>query len=482
LALHDKAYRLIDSQLLWSFILMAMAVAIGLFISKAGLIGIMLVVAVLPAVFYTVFLFKYPIIGLFTALNFAFIVIGIIRYVPAPLGIAMDGFLFLSMLIVLSKAKPAELAALKSLPFYVFGIWLIYTILQVINPQAPSFAGWVYAVRGTSFNFFFIIVLTLMLISEQKHLRYFIYIWMGWSLIALLWGLKQKFVGIDGAERAWLDAGNASTHILHGKLRVFSFYSDAGQFGAAMAHAALFALILTIGPGSFIKKAVYATLGLLFLYGMAISGTRGAFFVLVGGGFIYLLVSRNFMVLTLGILAGGLTFGILKYTYIGQGNYEIQRLRSALNPKDASLNVRKLNQQKLARYLADKPFGGGIGTSGYFGLRFSPNSLLAQTATDSWFVRIWAETGIVGLFIHLGGLLLLIAVGFFKIFTLHDPALRNLMGALLAGFAGIVLASYGNSLLGQFPTSIVCMMSIGIIWKSKNWDKTETGDSTFSNT
>ena len=309
-----------------------------------------------------------------------------------------------------------------------------------------------------------------MLMRDKKNLKQFIWIWLGWSLLGLIWGFKQKFVGLDGAENAWLAAGNASTHVLHGKLRVFSFYSDAGQFGAAMAHVSLFALIMAIGPGSFLQRLVYGTLGLAFFYGMAISGTRGALFVPATGGLIYLIANRNFTILIIGIIFGAAAFGLLKYTTVGQGNYEVQRLRSALNTEDASLNVRKENQRKLARYLADKPFGGGIGTSGYFGLRFSPHTFLAQTATDSWYVRIWVETGVVGLFIHAGGLLLLILAGFFKIFTLHDPYLRNTMAALFAGFAGIAFASYGNSVIGQYPSNIVSMISIALVWVCKEWD------------
>ncbi len=460
----NRTYQLPGQQALWSIALMSLAVLSGIMVDTMGILGILILFAIIPGVVFVFIWVKHPLIGLFTALHFSFVVLGIIRYIGGPFGLAMDGFLLVSVLLVLSKVNPEEFHKLKSMPVYVFGVWFAYTFLQIINPQAPGIQGWIFAIRGTSFNFFFIIILTLLLIKKDKHLTMFIYTWMGWSLLAFLWGIKQKYIGLDGAEKAWLDAGNASTHILHGKLRVFSFYSDAGQFGAAMAHAGLVALILALAPGSWLKRGIFSILGLFFLYGMAISGTRGALFVLVAGGFIYLLASRNFAILTMGFMAGIMFFVILKYTFIGQGNYEVQRIRSALNTEDASLNVRRANQQKLARYLADKPLGGGIGTSGYFGLRFSPNTVLAQTATDSWFVRIWAETGIVGLFIHLGGLLLLIMVGFFKVFSLHDPGLRNTLSALLAGFTGIVAASYGNSLLGQFPTNIVSIMSIALVW------------------
>lgn len=470
MAAGNNIFSFVNQHLLLAVFMLILAVGIGLLISLLGLPGVIMIAGIVPFGFYLFFLARQPIIGLYTALGFAFFAVGLTRYITAPFGLVIDAFLFVTVLLVLSKLKNEEFQKLNVLPFFVFGVWFLYTTMQLFNPLAPGFIGWFYAIRGTSFNFFFILIISLVLLSERKHVTYFIYIWFSLSLLAALYGFKQKFIGLDGAEQAWLDAGNASTHILHGRLRVFSFYSDAGQFGVAMAHIGMASLIFALAPVSWTKRILFAVLGMLFMYGMAISGTRGALFVPVAGAMVYLVASRNFKILVVGLIILGAAFVMLKYTYIGQGNYEIQRLRSALNPEDASLNVRQQNQRILAAYLADKPFGGGIGTSGYFGLRFNPNSLLAQTPTDSWYVRIWAETGIVGLFIHLGGLLLILVVGFFKVFTLHDPVLRNINAGLLAGYAGIVVASYGNSIIGQFPTNIITMISIAIIWKSKEWD------------
>lgn len=454
--------------------MLLLSVALAFLISALGMVAVMGAAIAVPLLAYLYALTRFPQIGLYSALAFSFFAVGLTRYVPAPLGLAIDGLLFVSVLAAMMQLRREDIGKLNTLPVYVFGIWFLYTTMQVFNPQAPGFTGWFYAIRGTSYNFFFIIILSMILMSEKKHMMRFLYLWLGLSLLAVFYGFKQKFIGLDGAEQAWLDAGNASTHVLHGRLRVFSFYSDAGQFGVAMAHAALMSIALLVGPARLYHKIIFAGLALLFFYAMAISGTRGALFVPVAGALVYFLANRNFTILALGVVVLGSAFILLRYTYIGQGNYEVQRLRSALNPEDASLNVRQENQRILARYLADKPFGGGIGTSGYFGLRFSPDSLLAQTPTDSWYVRIWAETGVVGLFIHLGGLLMLLVAGFFKVFTLHDPGIRNLMAGLLAGYAGIVVASYGNSIIGQYPTNMITMISIALIWKCAQWDKHST--------
>jgi len=462
------------NQTLWTFVLLAFGVLAGLMIAKMEILGVLALFAILPGLIYFGFIIKYPIFGLFTGLNISFIVFFLIRYVGGPFGTAIDGILFLVLIISVVKSSKENLKNINSLPFYIFGTWLLYTIFQLFNPLAPNFMGWIYSIRGTSFNFFVLTVTALLLFNDKKYINWYLYIWMAWSFIAALWGFRQKFIGLDGVERAWLAAGNATTHILHGKLRVFSFYSDAGQFGVAMAMAAMVGLIVAVGPGSWLRKSIFGLVGLVCLYAMAVSGTRGALFVPAAGGLVYLLVNRNFSLLAVGTVAGLMFFGMLKYTHIGQGNYEIQRLRSALDPEDASLNVRLENQRKLAFYLKDKPFGAGIGTSGYFGHRYNPGSVLAEIPTDSWYVRIWAETGVVGLFIHLGGLLLLLVVGFFKVFTLHDPALRNIMAAFLAGYAGIVVANYGNQVMGQYPTNVVTIIGICLIWHSSKWDRPES--------
>jgi hypothetical protein len=41
----------------------------------------------------------------------------------------------------------------------------------------------------------------------------------------------QMTMGVDFAEQEWLNEGSYKTHILW-KTKVFSFFSDAGQFGA----------------------------------------------------------------------------------------------------------------------------------------------------------------------------------------------------------------------------------------------------------
>jgi hypothetical protein len=465
--------KIYNSWLTQALLITAVAVALGFIIAETDIAGAGGLLALPFVVLYLVLLFKNPRLGLYTTLNLGFFVNGLIRYSTAPFGLSIDIFLLLTLIAALCKVKRNRFNYLKNPFVYGIAIWTAYTLFEVVNPESRSFLAWFYAVRGTSLYMVQLIIVTILVFTEPKEVNKFIRIWIIWSVIACFWGLKQLYFGVNHAEQLWLDAGAYKTHILFGRLRVFSFYSDAGQFGAAMGHIALVCTILAFGPVGSRKKLVYFGLAVLFFWGMAISGTRGANFVPLSGILMYLFLTKNFKILSVGALIVGLLFCGLKFTKIGAGNYQIQRMRSSMDPNDPSLQVRLNNQKKLSAYLASRPIGGGIGSAGSWGQRFSPGTLLADTPTDSWYVRIWAENGIIGLWLHIGVIVSFILTGVVLIFRIkNDMMLRQIAMALFSGFVGIAVASYGNQVLGQAPTGIVSFMSLAFVWLIYRWDKT----------
>lgn len=455
-----------------ALLISAVAIALGYIIVETDLAGAGGLIAIPFMLIYIVLLFKNPRIGLYTVLNLGFFVNGMIRYSTAPFGLLLDVFLLISLIAALSKATSRNYKYLKNPFVYAVAVWTAFTFFEIINPESRSSAAWFYSVRGTSLYMIQLVILTILLLNDPKEMRVFIRIWIAWSLVACLWGMKQQYFGVNHAEQLWLDAGAYKTHILFGRLRVFSFYSDAGQFGAAMGHIALVCLILSFGPIKVRKRVLLWCLSGMFFWGMAISGTRGALFVPLSGILVYLFLTKNFKTLSAGVLIVGLLFVALKFTSIGAGNYQVQRMRSAMDPNDPSLQVRLNNQKTLSAYLASRPIGGGIGSAGSWGQRFSPGTLLADTPTDSWYVRIWAETGVVGLWVHLGMIFTFIISGTIMIFKMkNDKMLRQMTMALFAGFVGIAFASYGNQVLGQAPTGVVAFMSIAFVWLAYRWDK-----------
>lgn len=170
-------------------------------------------------------------------------------------------------------------------------------------------------------------------------------------------------------------------------------------------------------------------------------------------------------------IVGLLVLGMLKYTTIGQQNNQILRMRTALDPNDASLMARVENQKKLKAYMASRPIGGGIGSAGSWGQRFSPGTFLATTPLDSWYVKIFAESGIVRLSLYLCMLLFILINRFKFIFKMTDFDLKFKMAALYGGIFGVCFAIYGNQIFGQFPTGSIMYMSMVYIFLAANFLK-----------
>jgi len=439
---------------------------LAVFVVKLGLIGIGIILAFIFGSVFLYYLFCYPIIGFYAAIALNFILLGLGRYIKdLPLGFGIDGILLLTYLALFMsrfKSRIDWTPAKKDITILVI-IWFAYSIFQLANPEARSVEAWISG-RGIAFYPFLFIPLTLMFIDNQKKLSYFFYIWAAFSILATIKGILQMTFGVDTAEQEWLNEGSYKTHILFGKLRVFSFYSDAGQFGANQGYTGVVFLIYALSQQKIFNKLFFIIVGLLGLYGMIISGTRGAISVPLAGFMTYFILSKNIRVLIVGIAVLAMVFVFFKFTSIGQGNDQIRRMRSAFDPNDASLQVRLDNQKILKNYLVSRPFGGGIGHGGTKAQKYLPNAFLSNVATDSWYVLIWVEQGIVGLLLHLAILFYVMAkASLIVMFKIRDPILKYKISALIAGMAGIMVASYGNAILGQMPTALLIYATIAII-------------------
>ncbi|MEM6863820.1 MAG: O-antigen ligase domain-containing protein [Bacteroidota bacterium] len=455
-------------------LLFSVVLATGHLTATKGLVA-GLAVMVLPfAAFYVGALFVNPRIGVITILIFNFFVLGIGRYIPMTWGLLMDGLMVLMYLALFFKAfriKVPWKRANSQLTLLV-SVWFGYAILQIANPEAVSIAAWFYAMRGLALYQWLFVPLVFILFNTRKDLHLFFIIWGVLSVLATLKGMQQLIFGVDSYEQAWLDAGGDVTHILFGKLRIFSFYSDAGQFGASQGHTGVVFGVLALFAKNRKFQVFCGIVAMAGLLGMMISGTRGAIAVPAMGGIMFILVRKHIPSIVLGVIAGIGVFVFFKYTTIGNDNDQIRRMRTAFDPNDASLEMRRINQARLKGYLATRPLGGGIGSTGNWGKRFSPNTFLANTATDSWFVAVWADTGIVGLYLHLFILFFILITGAYNcMFKIRDDWLKGQITALVCGMAGIMLASYGNGVFGQFPTCILMYTGMVFIFISPKLDQ-----------
>jgi len=456
-----------------------------LFFAKDNLMaGVIILLLPVPLI-YMYLIFKFPKVSFISVLFCNYFAIGLSRYIPAPVGLSVDVTLFLTLIAILFSQfnhKVEWKLAGKDLTYIAF-IWFGMTVMQLINPQTISREAWFYAMRSQSLYILLIVPLVYLIFNKPKDLDTFISICAWFTLFAVFKGLMQKYMGLDRWEQQWLNLpGNLSTHMLFGKLRVFSFFSDAGTYGGTMGYFGVLYIILAIHDKRKRKKMFYYFVGIMSLYAMLISGTRSAIAVPLIGFVLYTMLTKKFKIM---IFVGSLVFSIffiLKFTSIGQGNYDIRRMRSAFDGDNASLNVRNGNRNIFANYLQSRPFGGGIGSSGNWGLRFTPNTLLAQTPTDGWYIQLWAEQGIVGLTVYLLMIFYFVIKSTFLIFyRIKKPENLHKAIAFTSGMYGLIVSSYTASSLGQMPNTIIVFTSMVLISLMTKWERNEVQENSKVN-
>jgi len=408
----------------------------GYIIAKGGVVSGIGILALPIILTYIYIIFAIPNTGIIGIYILNFLAIGIARYVKGvPLGLTIDAQFILIYLALFFKSFFHKIPwhNAKNDLVLLAVVWYGYALVQLINPEAASRVAWFYAMRSVSLYMLFTVPLIFILFNKKKDLELLLKIWASLSILATIKGISQKLFGIDAFEQAWLDAGNASTHLLFGKLRIFSFYSDAGQFGGAQGHAGVVFILLALNQKRSLRlKIFYIIAGVFGLYGLLISGTRGAIAVPIMGFALYTVLKKQTKIIILGALMIIGVFVFFKYTTIAQRVPTVRRMRTAFNPNNPSLQVRLANQRKLKTYLASKPLGGGIGSAGNWGLRFTPHTFLANTPTDSWYVMIWAEQGIIGLLLHLFILFYILSKSMYIImFKLKDEEIKGMLSPLV---------------------------------------------------
>ena len=444
---------------------------LAVIISEGGLLITFTLIIIPLALLFLNRLFNNPKFGMYSLVFLGFTANGLYRYVgDYPFGLSVDFLLVITYIALIFKEFYRKIdwsPAANDLTFLA-SVWFLYALLEIINPESRSKEAWFYAMRAESLYMLLIVPLIFLLLNKSKDLNTFLYLWAILSIVSTLKGFIQLNIGLDPWEQRWMSAGAYQTHLLFGKLRAFSFFSDAGQFGAAQAHAGVVGTIAFLHAHKYKERVLFGAMAITGFYGMFISGTRGAIAVPFAGFFLYLILTRNLKLITLGTFLGLIIFVFFKFTTIGNGVYAINRMRTAFNPNDPSLQLRLENQRKLRVYLANKPIGGGIGTSHYWGQRFTPGSYLSTVATDSWYVMIWVEQGVIGLTLHLLILFYILGRGaYLTMFHVRDPVLQGKLFALASGILGIMAASYGNGVIGQIPTAPLVYASMAFLFMAK---------------
>ncbi|WP_373799825.1 O-antigen ligase family protein [Bacteroides heparinolyticus] len=335
-----------------------------------------------------------------------------------------------------------------------FFVWFVYCFIELVNPSALTEA-WINS-RSFYPNMVLLAIFCSVLFTKYNYLKYLIN---GLAIFVILTFIKmmiQKELGFDEYEIRWLMAGSYRTHLLSSGTRYFSTFSDAGNFGSNMGGFGLMYAILAIYTGSKKFKLFYSFVSALAIVGMFMSGTRGAMIVPLGGMILFTIIAKNIKMTAIVGACAIVIYLFFAHTYIGEGNQYVRRMRTAFKPsEDASLNVRLENQKLIAEYLKDKPFGEGMGLAGVESRKYGER-YITEIPVDSYYVKIWVQTGIVGILLHVGIFVLLILWGCYVImFRVKTAKIRYILSAMICSLFGLMLSAYGNQFFGQPNTQFL---------------------------
>ena len=348
--------------------------------------------------------------------------------------------------------------------------WCGFCTIEMFNNTCGlglDIGGWYTGARMMAFQLLYaFLVFSLYLTSPEKVMRY-IKIWALLSLFSAFWTWKQQHIGFTPAENIWMETRGRTTHILNGGtlIRYFSTFNDAASYGIHAACAAI--AFFVIGITSRIKKDkfFYLITSIIVIWQMFASGTRTSTFCLIAGFFVFLVLSKSFRIIIPSAIIGGLFLGILIFTDIGNSNQQIRRMRSGFNKNDASANVRDINQAAIKKYIADAPWGIGLGAGHNNVPANNKYNKLSTIPPDSEYVYIWVHTGPVGIttFVILTAIMFLGAC--WVVFT--KIKCRSLVGVgagLCGAFAAGQLGGYANQVLMQFPNCLIFYGGLAIVY------------------
>ena len=453
----------LHSPLGYLFLFVVLA-GVGIGVAKFGIIFGYLVLAGAIAIPVVYALVAYPKIGITVFLIASYFIMLFLRMgVNFPLGTLMDGMevLFLIGLLIKQKQKP-DWKIYKGPISKLMIIWMIYNILEVANPIAASRLAWVYTVRTVAIIMIMYFIF-LYHIRTKEFIKFIIKLWLVLAFIGAAYCFKQEHFGFFDFEERYIHSDPAVGLLLFigGHWRKFSMFSDPVVFAYTMAICCLLCMGLLTGPVSPKKKAILVFLLIFYFMNMVYSGTRGAF-VLVPVGMIIFAILR----FTKTILAITIAFGICLFVVVNMptSNQSLYRFQTAFKPSDdPSYKLRKINQKRVQPFIQTHPLGGGLGSTGEWGGRFSPGTFLAIFQPDSGYARVIVESGWIGMFLLCTLMFTVLKTGINNYYKLKDPELKSYCLAFTTMIFALHIGNYPQEALVQFPSNVFFYLMVAII-------------------
>ena len=107
--------------------------------------------------------------------------------------------------------------------------------------------------------------------------------------------------------------------------------------------------------------------------------------------------------------------------------------------------------------------GGGLGSTGEWGERFTPESYLAHFPPDSGYMRVAVEDGWAGLLVFCFFMFVIIKTGINNYYLIKDKELKTYCLAMTLIIFAYNLANFPQEALVQFPSNILFYMEAALI-------------------
>ncbi|MBC6426100.1 MAG: O-antigen ligase family protein [Ekhidna sp.] len=432
---------------------------------------LMLLFLVLPPILAVVWKTQ---IGVYLLMTVAFFLSVGLRLIPGiPIGMSID---FLILLMLIGKGFRLQFSRnwsqLKSPLTVIILVWVIYNLSQIANPWAVSRTAFFYVIRpAVGYLMLYFLIWDTVKGTMQINRIFQYLLFLGW--VAAVWGIYQFFFGYFEWEMAHVFRTD-TVHLVfnHGRWRSFGPIGSPAQYGIIMA-----SLACITGNSFFYKKTFFAKLTMAFLFlcflmAMVYSGTRTSFIILPVFYFVKVIISRNkklYLTIILGII------GLIILAKVPTDNYQIQRIQSVFKAnEDKSYQIRAANRKMITPWILKHPIGGGLGSTGVWGQRFSPGTFLSDFPPDSGIIRVAVELGWIGLIIFL----LIYLQAFFKgtkgLWQMKSNAHKDKVESITCLLPAWGLVEMGQEVAGVFPMSLLFWIFLAVLFTTLKYAKNET--------
>ncbi|SHH34905.1 O-antigen ligase [Chryseolinea serpens] len=457
----DRLFSIRNSWIM-GILLIALNVGILLLTNLFGIVINVVVIGIIGFVSVFYISYRFPRYNIFFLLASSFLIPFFIKafgLFGIPVGEAIQGLCFV---ILLTLALNGRIGGLKTLPGILLSLWVFYLFLQLLNPAATSRVAGALALRGyiPLISAFFIVYGS---IDSKKDIHAFYIGWFSLGLLCGLYGLFQEFAGLPSFDYAWASSDENLYGALFtwGRLRKFSFFFSPSEFGMVMAITGVAAFVVFFYETKLRLRLLSVVTCLVCFWSMLYTGSRTAMIMLPVGMVIFAAITLHRKVL----MAVGVFILIGAAVVVGPSSGALYVMSTAFSvTDDPSMAVRLRNQATIRAYIRANPIGFGLGSTGYLGMKYSPNTFIGSFPPDSEYVKIAIETGWVGLLLWCTISAIMFGYGVSIYFKTRDPVWRSVVVIALTVFFMMIVGLYPQEVFFISQVlSILFMAMLGLI-------------------